>query len=195
MTWNVRGIFSSTTCLSTLLDREKCDVIVITEHKLKQSTKAYLDTIHKDYACFVKLDDDETMFYNSAFSGKGGVAIMYKKSLMFSVKEITCYDTNRIVGIQLDDHKGNLYYIIGAYLPSDVNVDTYIQELNILENLYTYYSSYGKVIIAGDFNGSLIDTQGTNPIKAQLMLNFVSKCNLCIPNKDFATEGETFSFI
>ena len=137
MTWNVRGIFSSTTCLSTLLDREKCDVIVITEHKLKQSTKAYLDTIHKDYACFVKLDDDETMFYNSAFSGKGGVAIMYKKSLMFSVKEITCYDTNRIVGIQLDDHKGNLYYIIGAYLPSDVNVDTYIQELNILENLYT----------------------------------------------------------
>ena len=48
---------------------------------------------------------------------------------MYSVKEIPCYDTNRIVGIQLDDHNGNLYYIVGAYLPSDGNVDTYTQEL------------------------------------------------------------------
>ena len=64
------------------------------------------------------------MFYNSAFSGKGGVAIIYKKSLMFSVKEITCYDTNGRIETQLDDHKSNVYYIIGAYLPSDVNVDT-----------------------------------------------------------------------
>ena len=39
------------------------------------------------------------MFHNSHFSGKGGFAIMYKKSLMFSVKEIPCYDTYRIVGI------------------------------------------------------------------------------------------------
>lgn len=83
----------------------------------------------------------------------------YKKSLIFC-QGITCYDTNRIVeGIQQDDHNDNLYYIIGAYLPSDVNVDTYIQELTILEHLYTYYSSYGKVVIAWDFNDSIIDTQ------------------------------------
>ena len=171
--------------------------MMLLEHKLKQSTETYHDTIEKDYACFIKLDDDETMFYNSHFSGKVGVAMMYKKSLCLLCQwnYITCYDTKRIVGIKLDDHNGNLYYIIGAYLPSDVNVDTYIQELIILENLYTYYSTYGKLIIAGDFKGSLIDTQRTNPIKAQLMLNLVSKCNLCIPNKDFAIEGKTYSFI
>lgn len=50
------------------------------------------------------------MFDNSAFIGKGGVAIMYKKSLMYSVKEVTCYNTRRIIGIQLNDHSGNILH-------------------------------------------------------------------------------------
>ena len=110
MTWNVRGVISSTTCLSTLLEKEKCDILVITEHKLKESTHNYLDSIHNEYACFVKLDDENIMHGNSAFTGKGGVAIMYKKSLMFSVKEVSCYNTRRIIGIQLNDHSGNILH-------------------------------------------------------------------------------------
>lgn len=49
MTWNVRGIISSTLCLSAILDKEKCDIMVITEHKLKESTKNYLDSIHNQH--------------------------------------------------------------------------------------------------------------------------------------------------
>lgn len=194
MTWNVRGAISSTMCLSAFLDKEKCDIVIITEHKLKESTKHYLETIHDDYTCCVKLDDQCTMQSNLPFIGRGGVAIMYRKSLMFSVKEVTCYNTNRITAIQLNDSLGNIYYIFGVYLPSDSNIEMYIEELSTLENLYTYYSGYGKVIIAGDFNGSLVDSCDTNLTKAKLLLNFVSKYNLCIPSKDFATDGEHFTF-
>lgn len=194
MTWNVRGAISSTMCLSAFLDKEKCDIVIITEHKLKESTKNFLETIHKDYACIVKLDDQCTMQSNLPFTGRGGVAIMYRKSLMYSVKEVTCYNTNRITAIQLSDSFGNIYYIHGVYLPSDGNIEMYIDELSILENLYSYFSGYGKVIIAGDFNGSLVDSCDTNLTKAKLLLNFVSKYNLCIPTKDFATDAEQFTF-
>ena len=44
--------------------------MMLLERKLKQSTETYHDTIEKDYACFIKLDDDETMFYNSHFCMK-----------------------------------------------------------------------------------------------------------------------------
>lgn len=97
---------------------------------------------------------------------------------MFSVKEVTCYDPRRIIGIKLDDHSGNTYYILGVYLPSDSNIDAYTQELSILENIYTYYSCYSKVIIAGDFDGSLVDSCDTNMIKAELLSKFVSSSRL-----------------
>lgn len=43
MTWNARGSISSTMCLSAFLDKEKCDIVITTEHKLKGSTKNYLE--------------------------------------------------------------------------------------------------------------------------------------------------------
>lgn len=136
MTWNVRGAISSTMCLSDFLDKEKVDVVIITEYKLKESTKNFLETIHNDYACIVKLDDQCTMQSNLPFTGRGGVAIMYRKSIMYSVKEVTCYNTNRITALQLSDSFGNIYYILGVYLPSDGNIKMYINEFSILENLF-----------------------------------------------------------
>lgn len=121
---------------------------------------------------------------------------MCRKSLMYSVKEVTCYmyNTNRIKAIQLSDSFGNIYYILGVYLPSDGNIEMYIDKLSILENLYLYFSGYGKVIIAGDFNNSLVVSCDTNLTKAKVLLDFFSKQNLCIPTKDFATYGEQFTF-
>lgn len=56
MTWNARGSISSTMCLSAFLDKEKCDIVITTEHRLKGSTKNYLETIHNDNVYFVKPD-------------------------------------------------------------------------------------------------------------------------------------------
>ena len=111
--WNVRGIISSTLCLSALLDREHCDIAIISEHKLKHESRMYLDSIHRDFYSIVRIDDNQ-LHNDGSFSGKGGVAIMYRKSLSFSVKEISCFDFNCVVGIQLTDSSGNSWYIFGV---------------------------------------------------------------------------------
>lgn len=114
MSWNVRGIFSSTLCLSSLLDREKCDIAVLSEHKLKQETRGYLDTKHTNFLSFVKFEDEKSTHTNVLFAGRGGVAIMYRKRLAFSIRELPCFDSNRIIGIELKTCNGCVY-ILGAY--------------------------------------------------------------------------------
>lgn len=101
---------------------------------------------------------------------------MCRKSLSFSIKEIPCPESNRIIGAELSDKKGGRWYIFGVYLPSDNNLDIYAQELTIVENMYHYYSSYGKFILGGDFNGSLLDQQHTNQHKSKLLTKFVMNC-------------------
>ena len=135
------------------------------------------------------------MHRNVFFSGKGGVAILYRKNLSFSIREIPCYDSNRIIDIELKTSNGSNLYILGVYLPSDSNINSYAQELNMLENLYSHYLNYGKVIIAGDFNASLIETIGTNERKSQILSSFAFRHNLCIPYLDFDSIGEQFSFV
>lgn len=73
MAWNVRGIISSTLCLSSLLERDNCYIAILTEHKLKSETKTYLDSIHSDFYSFVKTDDSDLVqgIGTSYNTGKG----------------------------------------------------------------------------------------------------------------------------
>jgi hypothetical protein len=57
--------------------------MVVTEHKLKGSTKFYLYSIHKYYACFVKTDSKNPIHCNSAFIGKGGVVFVKAIAFVF----------------------------------------------------------------------------------------------------------------
>lgn len=120
---------------------------------------------------------------------------MYRKLFMYFVKEVICYNINCIIVIQFSDSFGNIYYIFGVYLFFDGNIEMYIDELSIFENFYLYFLGYGKVIIVGDFNGSLVDLCDINFIKVKLLLNFVLKYNLCILIKDFVIDVEQFIFI
>jgi hypothetical protein len=48
-------------------------------------------------------------------------------------------------------------YIFGVYLPADGLIDNYRQELNALDDLYSYYINFGNVIVAGNLNVSCIN--------------------------------------
>ena len=90
--------------------------------------------------------------YN-ACHGKGGVAILCKSSLQFSVLEISAINSKRIVCIELKHHSYGSLFIFGVCLPSDESIESYKHELNILDSC-TYYSNFDNVIIAGDLNAS-----------------------------------------
>lgn len=56
LSWNVRGIMSSTVCLSNLVKATDCDICVISEHKLKPRCLPYINTIEQGYECISKAD-------------------------------------------------------------------------------------------------------------------------------------------
>ena len=74
-------------------------------------------------------------------------------------------------------------------------IDSYVNELTILESLYNYYSEYGNVLIAGDINSSCISSLHTNAAKHNFFAGFIKRCNLGVPTVDFDVTGENFSFI
>ena len=121
LTWNVRGIMSSTLCLSNLLKETNCDICIISEHKLKEKSLQYLSTIEQGYNSIGKADFLPNSY--NAHHGKGGIAILYKNTLQFAVNEIFDTESQRIVGIELKSSSSGSIFIFGAYLPSDESLD------------------------------------------------------------------------
>ena len=101
--WNVRGIISSTLPVCALLDKTQCDIAIFSEHKLNKYSTTYFDSIHSHYFSVVKLHSDST--YNQPYPelihGKGGVSLLFRKNLRFSVKEIKGIQTDCIVGAKI----------------------------------------------------------------------------------------------
>ena len=192
LAWNVRGIMSSTICLSNLLDTTKCDIAVISEHKMKNASPCgmNIDSLHGDYRSIAKVSDDDISKVDNTlyFTGKGGIALLIKKSIEYSCKEVSCMDSNRIVGVELRDSNGNMMYIFCVYLPADGDIENYSYEIGLLESLYTYYSIYGNVVIAGDMNSSCISKLNTNSSKSDI-LSFMNRCDICLPGKVFLIDG------
>ena len=154
MCWNVRGIMSSAYALSDMLDKNDIDIGIISEHKLFNHSKSFLDSINPKYKSFSVCDSSIDQ-YGPAKCGKGGVAILYKKSLQSSISLIDCLDNERIIGIELKLINSERIYIIGVYMPSDSYIKHYHETITELEAITHTCSLKGKVLILGDFNARL----------------------------------------
>ena len=53
---------------------------------------------------------------------------------------------SKIVGIQIKYKTYEPLFVFGVYLPADSSIDNFREELNAVDDLYTYYSNYGKVV-------------------------------------------------
>ena len=62
LTWNVRGIMSSTLCLSDLMLVTDFDIAIICEHKLKLISLSYMDTVDTRYHSVSKPDRFNDLF-------------------------------------------------------------------------------------------------------------------------------------
>ena len=87
--------------------------------------------------------------------------------------------------------------MFGVYLPSDSNTQSYVDELNLLEALTNHYSSFGDVIIGGDFNASINtkDFSHCNVYKSKILKEFITRSDLGCPNTDFKATGSKHTFI
>lgn len=152
--YNFKIVISSTVCINDLIGKTKCDISVISEHKLKPESLSPQSSLESGYNCIAKADK---LAHNyKAFHGKGGVCILCKSSLQFELKEIYNMNSDRIVGIEIKDQSVGSIFIFGVYLHFDKNIELYRDEINALDVLCSYYENYSHVIVAGDMNASCL---------------------------------------
>ena len=122
-TWNIRGVMSSTMCLTEFLRETYCDIVILNEHKLHPNHEKYLHSIDYRYSCIAKCESVSSSNPMQFSTGKSGVAILFKKSLEYSVKEIPVHST-RVIGLELYGTNTVPIYIFG-YLPADSDIESY----------------------------------------------------------------------
>ena len=76
-----------------------CDIAIVFEHKLKQSSLSYMNSIETRYYSVSKTDRLKYFFHCT--HAKCGTSIMYKSSLHYLVNEMVDANSERIVGIRL----------------------------------------------------------------------------------------------
>ena len=164
LTWNVRGIMSTAGSLSKILDDYSIDFAFISEHKLREQQKSFLDSVHLNYTAVCVCDASITP---GARCGKGGVAIMYKKTCQFCVSHLNVQLSDRIIGIQINQSCMKPIFAFSVYMPSvNYNSSDYIECFEYLQELYDTFSELGTVIFLGDFN---CDLSASDPSDVRLL--------------------------
>lgn len=117
-----------------------------------------LANIHPNFAyCGVsdrRLNPDSDLQY-----GCRGVAILWKKCIIFST--IPVNDCDRISGISIPLNDQRSLSILGVYMPSANHTsDEYSSCLNVVEHLISQLTAVGPLIVAGDINAHIGSADG-----------------------------------
>ena len=173
ITWNVTGLMSSASYLCELLSSGNIDVCGLAEHWLMPHNSHFINCISTEYSAHTVCDKD--LDYRSKI-GKGGVAIMWKKTYDKHVVPVNV-ESDRVVGIQFEIAPMVYVYIFQIYLPCSTYPISLVKEhIDLLYDLYSIYSGKGPVIFMGDFNSSLMNNSPRTCDK--LFMQLVSDCNL-----------------
>jgi hypothetical protein len=130
---------SSARCLGNMLRSYRIDIAAISEHTLYEHNLSFLDSIDNDYVGLQFSRAETVSQYDRGRCGKGGVAILVNKSLLYNVQPLGDFG-ERMVGIECTLHNHAPVFIFSVYMPSD-NVIAHFQEtIDILQDIWVHYS-------------------------------------------------------
>jgi len=147
LTWNVRGIMSSSLGLSRLLESTNCDIAILTELRLPIKCADFPKSVHNNYVSY-----PGNAYKSDILCGSGGITILRHKRLKYNVNEVVIPNSNRITGLQIYTYDQRHIYVFGVYMPSDSNIEEYETVMEQLHDICYHYSQLGEIIFAGDFN-------------------------------------------
>lgn len=146
---------------STLINiaREE-SFICLQETWLWTFEESVLENLIPRYETFTRCSDVNENISNFQIPrGNGGIAIIWPKTWTNSVKKLD--DGNeRIQAVEIVTIESRLC-IVNVYLPTlrlPSSKESYSEHLDILHNIIEKYSNTHKVIVCGDFNGSLSES-------------------------------------
>lgn len=196
LTWNARGAMTSAKCLTNLIDTHNSDIVIISEHKLTQYSYSFLTSVHSNYAVIPNTETINDWRKSLSTVNVPKVAILIKKDIIFSTTEIVGITCDRVIGIKLHSTSTNDLFIFGVYLPADNNLDEFHSCIDVMQDLYDYYSPQGRVIFAGDCNAKCNEkcASYTTKIKSQRFTSFINTNNLIPVNKTNLNDGLKYTY-
>ena len=151
MTWNATGVMSSCTYLCNTLNENSIDICGIAEHWLFERDLHFLDSIDNMY-CSYAVSDFSLSLPSNRRVGKGGVCILWKRSLSNMITQLEI-DDDRIIGIKIQINSENIIYVFQVYVPcSNHGIESFKSYMEKIENIFFRYSQTGIVLVMGDFN-------------------------------------------
>lgn len=161
-----------------LINLSKDDnIIFLQETWLWTFESNVIDSLVPSYDSFMRSSDmNENTSNFQVPRGKGGIAIIWPKSLGKQMKRLE--DGNeRIQAVELNAGDIKLC-IINAYLPT-LNLpssrECYQEMLDVVHNIIDRYSHSHNIVFCGDLNRSLLQTR-SNPHDAMLKAFVVEHC-------------------
>ena len=193
--FNARGIMPSTKYIERVLQQNAIDVLAISEHWLFPEMLTYLDTMCEGYLAH-GVSSHSLDPYTSHRRGKGGVAIVYKKTLKHNITTISL-DEDWICGLSLSLDDSTTLSIFSVYMPSS-NYSNVSYSVNI-EKLYDIYNKYGEsshCILLGDFNTEIRGDKCSSctPVRGPMLIDFISNFELHVPNLSWHSKGPGYTF-
>lgn len=147
---NVGGLLSNVPYVEGCL--KNLDILVIQEHWLYPDSLSFLQSFNQDFTGWGRSCNELNL--NSLWRrGKGGIAILWRKSLNISIERMEELGNDRIISIQIKTEDRRNLYIIGAYLPSsNLPISIYRTFVDDLEDVINQLDSRGSFIVLGDLN-------------------------------------------
>ena len=173
--WNCRGVANAHPYLNQLISNGS-DVIILSEHWLWPFQLNQLQDIHPSYAGF-GFADKRLNEKSHLTKGCGGVGIIWRKSL--PIIPMTKIVSDRFCAVQLQpENPAENVYIIGVYLPScNHSMEDFAEYLADLENTISTLQPTGRIILAGDLNVHLTQSNQSSS-RESLLHHCIHRHNL-----------------
>ena len=153
-------------------------ILCLQETWLWTFEESTLENIIPNYEGFVRCSDMNENISNFQITrGKGGIAILWPRDWSNSVKRLE-EGNERVQAVEFTTTQASIC-VINVYLPTlklPISKESYQENLDMVHHILQKYAFTHKVIVCGDFNGSLSDKR-TNPHDI-LLKNFVKDHNL-----------------
>ena len=138
------------------------DILCIQEHHLYYEHSSFLTTLNSDFTGLVIVCDENNALSNIRLR-KGGLAILWHKSLDYCISRVTLpVQSDRFMAIRIEPHDSKPIFVINVYMPStNMTVDAYRECISELTIILEWASALGTCVTCGDFNGQLVSTRGS----------------------------------
>lgn len=193
--FNVRGIMPGTSYVCHIMDTYDLDIMCLCEHWLYPDSLSYLSSMHTNYLCDPKADRSLNI-YDSIRRGKGGVAILWKKSINSIVSKMYI-DDDRISGLCITLSSGARIFLINVYMPSsDYPIEVYRSYVQKVSDLYEEYNSIGEVVLLGDWNAEVDGENYTarDDYQSRELISMCSNLDIASLCVSYSCSGPRYTF-